>query len=369
MKAIYSGNDLCRIIVSDGYDELIKNLYEFVKIDKKYDKVIIITDDNVKDNLYEEFSKSLSEVLDSRDFQEICIKNGEESKCIKTFEEVISKFIDVGVSRKSLVIAFGGGVVGDLAGFVAATYMRGIDYIQLPTTLLSQVDSSIGGKTGIDVGIYKNMIGAFKQPIFTYINIKTLNTLPKSEIKSGFGEVLKYAAIMDDDRKFEKFLLDNSKCIKNMDSEMIFKIILKCAEFKASIVKADEKEGGLRKILNFGHTFGHAIEMEYGLKHGEAVAIGIKIAFNVAFKMGYIEKSYYEDFIKLVDEYGFKFDFSKLNLENMLEVIKKDKKNSFGEISLILPDEKSCVGIFKLNYDEVKNVLKKEFNLCSMKNV
>lgn len=369
METIYSGNDLCKIIVSDGYDELIKNLYRFVKIHKKYDKVIIITDDNVKDKLYEDFSRELSEVLDSRYFQDICIKNGEKSKCIKTFEEIISTFINMEVSRKSLVIAFGGGVVGDLAGFVAATYMRGVDYIQVPTTLLSQVDSSIGGKTGIDVGNYKNMIGAFKQPIFTYINIKTLNTLPKNEINSGFGEVLKYAAIMDDNREFENFLLDNSKCIKNMDSEMIFKIILKCAEFKASIVKADEKEGDLRKILNFGHTFAHAIEMEYNLKHGEAVAIGIKIAFNIAFEMGYIEKSYYEDFIQLVDEYGFKFDFNKLNLESMLEVIKKDKKNSFGEISLILPDNESCVGIFKLNYNELKNVLKKDFNLCGMKNI
>ena len=344
MKLITIGNNLCRIMVSDEYTELAKILYELVERDEKYDKVVIVTDENVEANLYEDFVKSIFSITNSKYFSKICIKPGEESKCLDTFN------------------AFGGGVVGDLAGFVAATYMRGIDYIQVPTTILSQVDSAIGGKTGIDVGVYKNMIGAFKQPLFTYINTETLKTLPSDELKSGFGEVIKYAAIMDDDGEFEKFLNDNAVEVKCLDNEKIIKAIMKCAEFKARIVKADERETGLRKILNFGHTFGHAIEMEYGLKHGEAVAVGMKIAFKVALAKGYIKKDYYDNFVEIIDKYDFEFDFSKIDIEKLVENIKKDKKNSFGEISVILPDASSCVGIFKMSSDDIEELLKKEFN-------
>ncbi len=183
-------------MVSDEYTELANILYELVERDKKYDKVVIITDKNVEVNLYDDFVKLIFSMTNEKYFSKICIEPGEESKCLDTFNKIISEFIEIGVTRKSLigvtrkslVIAFGGGVVGDLTGFVAATYMRGIDYIQVPTTVLSQVDSAIGGKTGIDVGVYKNMIGAFKQPLFTYINTETLKTLPKDELKSGFGE-------------------------------------------------------------------------------------------------------------------------------------------------------------------------------------
>lgn len=362
MKLITTGNNLCRIMVSDEYTELANILYELVERDQKYDKVVIVTDENVEVNLYDDFVKSIFSITNSKYFSKVCIKPGEESKCLETFNELISKFIDFGMSRKSLVIAFGGGVVGDLAGFVAATYMRGIDYIQVPTTILSQVDSAIGGKTGIDVGVYKNMIGAFKQPLFTYINTETLKTLPSDELKSGFGEIIKYAAIIDDDGEFEKFLYDNSVEVKCLDNEKIIKAIMKCAEFKARIVKADEKETGLRKILNFGHTFGHAMEMEYSLKHGEAVAIGMKIAFRVALAKGYIKKDYYDKFVELIDKYDFEFNFGKIDVERLVEIIKKDKKNSFGDISVILPDASSCVGIFKMSSDDIEAILKKEFN-------
>lgn len=361
MKLIATGNSLCKIMVSDEYTEFANILYELVERDKKYDKVVVITDENVKKNLYDDFAKSIFSIVDDKYFSMVCVKSGEESKCIETFNEIIEKFIELDMSRKSLVIAFGGGVVGDLAGFVAATYMRGIDYIQVPTTVLSQVDSSIGGKTGIDVGVYKNMIGAFKQPLFTYINAETLKTLPKDELISGFGEVIKYAAIMDDDGEFEEFLYENSDEIKNLDNEKIINTIVKCAEFKARIVKSDEKETGLRKILNFGHTFGHAIEKEYNLKHGEAVAIGMKIAFNVALEKGYINREYYDSFIKLIDKYGFEFDFSKIDCKRFIELIKKDKKNSFGDISVILPDASSCVGIFKMDSEKLEEIMKKQF--------
>ena len=362
MKLIATGNNLCRIMVSDEYTELANILYELVERDKKYDKVVIITDKNVEVNLYDNFVKLIFSMTNEKYFSKICIEPGEESKCLDTFNKIISEFIEIGVTRKSLVIAFGGGVVGDLAGFVAATYMRGIDYIQVPTTVLSQVDSAIGGKTGIDVGVYKNMIGAFKQPLFTYINTETLKTLPKDELKSGFGEVIKYAAIMDDDGEFEKFLYENADEVKCLDNEKIINAIVKCAEFKARVVKADEKETGLRKILNFGHTFGHAIEMEYELKHGEAVAIGMKIAFKLALSKGYIKKDYYDNFVGLIDKYDFEFDFETVVVKRLVEVIKKDKKNSFGDISVILPDASSCVGIFKMTSDEIEELLKKEFN-------
>ena len=167
---------------------------------------------------------------------------------------------------------------------------------------------------------------------------------------------------MDDDGEFEKFLYDNSVEVKCLDNEKIIKAIMKCAEFKARIVKADEKETGLRKILNFGHTFGHAMEMEYSLKHGEAVAIGMKIAFRVALAKGYIKKDYYDKFVELIDKYDFEFNFGKIDVERLVEIIKKDKKNSFGDISVILPDASSCVGIFKMSSDDIEAILKKEFN-------
>lgn len=358
MKLITTGNNLCKIMLSDEYIEISKILYELVDRDNKYDKVAIITDENVDKNLYKDFSNSIFKNVDENKVFKIVIKSGEEFKNLDTYNNIVNQLIENEISRKSLILSFGGGVVGDISGFVAATYMRGVDYIQIPTTILSQVDSSIGGKTGLDVGIYKNMIGAFKQPLFTYINIKTLKTLPKEEVKSGFGEIIKYAAIMDDGGEFEDFLNNNSENIKNLEEEEIIKTILKCVEFKAKIVRADENELGLRKILNFGHTFGHAIEREYSMKHGEAVAFGMKIAFDVALRKGYVKKEYYNQFIGLLKKYDFDFELKKINIDRIVDIMKKDKKNSFDEISVILPDLKSCVGIFKMDSNTLKELIK-----------
>lgn len=358
MSIITTGNDLCKILISDEYEELSNILYEIIDRDKKYDKAVIITDEVVDKNLYKDLSNNIFDKVDKDKFIKICIKSGENFKNIDTYNEIIEKLINYEVSRNSLIIAFGGGVIGDISGFVASTYMRGLDYIQVPTTILSQVDSSIGGKNGLDVGIYKNMIGTIKQPLFTYININTLKTLPKEEINSGFGEIIKYSAIMDDDGLFADFLYKNVEDIKKIENKKIIETILKCAKFKAGIVKADEKDLGLRKILNFGHTFGHAIEREYGLKHGESVAYGMKISFDIALSKNYINENYYNKFLKLIKIYDFHFELKKINIERVIEVMKKDKKNSFNEISIILPDADSCVGIFKMKAEMLEKAMK-----------
>ena len=190
---------------------------------------------------------------------EYIVPEGEDSKSLSVYEEIIKYCIRINLSRKSLIIALGGGVVGDLAGFVASTYMRGIDVCQIPTSLLAQVDSSVGGKTGLNIGNLKNVIGTFYQPKFTYINIDALKTLPHSEFISGMAEVIKYSLIYDYD--FLDYLIDNSEKILDKDNETLCYMVEKCIQIKADIVSKDEKEGGLRKILNFGHTFGHGVEM------------------------------------------------------------------------------------------------------------
>ena len=336
---MFIGNDVCRVFISEDYKELVDMIYKLLIVDKKYDKAMLVTDKNVYKYCYGEFIKELlcKSEISGEIFESYIIEPGEENKNIETYGNIISACSKHNMSRKSLIIALGGGVVGDIAGFAAATYMRGIEYIQVPTSLLSQVDSAIGGKTGIDIGNHKNTAGAFLQPLFTYINISALKTLSDKEVKSGIGEVIKYSMIADDDGDFIEYLLSHSEKIKNNSKEEILYTIKKCAEFKSMIVKNDEKESGMRKILNFGHTFGHAVEILSGMSHGEAVSIGMRIAMSVSLNRGYIDVNYSDKISEIMSVFDMPEKFDKVSVDDVFELLKKDKKNSFGKINTILP--------------------------------
>ncbi len=331
--------------------------YKNLNIDKNYDKVLVITDENVYKHQFNDFIKSIN-----HEFVELfIIRSGEISKSISVYEKIIEFCIKVNITRKSVVVALGGGVVGDLAGFVASTYMRGIDLIQIPTTLLSQVDSSVGGKTGINIGNIKNIIGTFYQPKITYINVNSLKTLNDDEYLSGMGEVIKYAFIYDYD--FIDYIIKNSENILGRDEAVLFEIVKKCTDIKWDIVSQDEKESGLRKILNLGHTFGHGIEKLCNLSHGFAVNIGMNMAFMIALDKELIDTAYYEKFIYLSNLLGLPTKFKIDNHEKVLEIMKSDKKNSFSKINLVIPTGKGKVDIFNnINEEEISNVIKRCIN-------
>ena len=348
-------NEVCNIVIDNSYKNFTTLVYEFnnknienlskFNINEIYDEVLIISDENVYNHQLDNFINNIKAKI----VYEYIIPSGEDSKSLSVYEEIIKYCIRINLSRKSLIIALGGGVVGDLAGFVASTYMRGIDVCQVPTSLLSQVDSSVGGKTGINIGNFKNIIGTFYQPKFTYINIDALKTLSYNEFIAGMAEVIKYSIIYDYD--FLDYLINNSENILNKDNETLHYMVKKCIEIKADIVSKDEKEGDLRKILNFGHTFGHGVEKLCKISHGEAVSIGMNMAFKLALEKGYINGSYYNKFINACDKFNLPLNFNisldekdeiteeskdKINKE-ILEIMKNDKKNSFGKINLILP--------------------------------
>ena len=348
-------NEVCNIVIDNSYKNFTTLVYEFnnknienlskFNINEIYDEVLIISDENVYNHQLDNFINNIKAKI----VYEYIIPSGEDSKSLSVYEEIIKYCIRINLSRKSLIIALGGGVVGDLAGFVASTYMRGIDVCQVPTSLLSQVDSSVGGKTGINIGNFKNIIGTFYQPKFTYINIDALKTLSYNEFIAGMAEVIKYSIIYDYD--FLDYLINNSENILNKDNKTLHYMVKKCIEIKADIVSKDEKEGDLRKILNFGHTFGHGVEKLCKISHGEAVSIGMNMAFKLALEKGYINGSYYNKFINACDKFNLPLNFNisldekdeitkerkdKINQE-ILEIMKNDKKNSFGKINLILP--------------------------------
>ena len=342
-------NSVCNICIDNNYSSLSKSI-DF----KSYDQILIITDKNV----YNTQMKFLKENMKETHINEYIINPGEESKTIEVYQDIINYCIEIGMTRKSLIIAFGGGVVGDLGGFVASTYMRGIDVVQIPTTLLSQVDSSVGGKTGINLGNYKNIIGTFYQPKLTYINTEALKTLPKEEFIDGMSEVIKYSIIYD--YEFLDFLIKNSQNILNKDTKTIKDMVHKCISIKADIVEKDEREGNIRKILNLGHTFGHGIEKLGNISHGKSVSIGMNMAFILSHEIKNISSEYYEEFLEVCRIYELPLTYKNLKEEEILELMKSDKKNSFSKINLVIPKKRGIVEITdKINEKEILEVIKR----------
>ena len=324
----------------------IKDLKE--KITADLNNYIVVISQKV-DKLYGKilgFDKSLKFVL----------RDGEDKKNFKNYKKILEFCAKRKLSRKDGIIAIGGGVVGDLAGFAASTYMRGIKFIQVPTTLLACVDSSVGGKTAINTDFGKNTIGSFYQPTAVFINTKFLQTLDLRNFNTGLGEIIKYVFIEKSCQTGEEpslinFLNENIEKIFNRDEKILENIIRQCIRLKVSVVEKDEKEEGLRKILNFGHTYGHALEKITNYKkytHGECVVEGIYFAFDLALKNNLIDKSYMffmEDLLK-------KFDFKRLPkfpMDKIIALMKTDKKSSQGYITLILPVDYFCVNEFRFN--------------------
>lgn len=302
-------------------------------------RLMVVTDSNVE-GLY---LAELCRELESGGY-DVCSHTfaaGEESKTMQTILDICAAAMKNRLDRGSMLVALGGGVVGDMTGFAAAIYMRGIDFVQIPTTLLSQTDSSVGGKTGVDFGGAKNILGAFHQPRAVYINTETLKTLPPEQIVSGMGEIIKHALIRD--VGFFDFLCRSRAEIQALNSAAMQKAIRRSCEIKARVVAADEKESGERKDLNFGHTIGHAVEgaMNFKLTHGECVALGMLAAAKISLLRGIIGEAELERLRRLLTDYGFKTTCPIPDAKTVTDLIAHDKKAADGRPDFILP---SAVG-------------------------
>ena len=316
-------------------ENILNGVAEFISTKNFTNKILIVT----QEQIFDAHGKFLIENLDSQKISYTIAKipEGETSKSLQEAEKIFTRAIEFGLDRKSVVIAFGGGVVGDLGGFVAATFMRGINLIQIPTTLLAQVDSSVGGKTAVNHALGKNLIGAFHQPKAVFIDLNFLKTLPKREIKSGLGEIVKYGVISDE--KFFSYLENNAEKILQRDLKVLAKIIKRSCEIKAKVVSADEKEAGLRRILNFGHTLAHAVEEETNYKkfrHGEAVAIGMIGAARISHELDKISSENVQRLENLLKKFGMVTNCAGLDAEKLYNVTFRDKKTVGGVVNWVL---------------------------------
>ena len=263
-------------------------------------------------------------------------KSHEKNKSYETLLEIHKRMITGRLGRSCSVIALGGGIVGDVTGFAASTYMRGVNYIQVPTTLLSAVDSSVGGKTGINFNDTKNIIGSFCQPKLVLIDTEFFTTLPKEEILCGVGELVKYAFIVNE--KFYNYLNKNIEKVLTLDNNVIQRLISDSVSYKGAVVAADEKESGLRKVLNFGHTFAHAVEIEqnYKIKHGQAVIVGIACALHLSHKSGLISEDDLKRHLVLINKFADKIKIGSYNKKLLYSIMMRDKKNRNGRIKFVL---------------------------------
>lgn len=305
-------------------DDALSHLSFYIKKIYKNKKIYIITDTNVKDLYLDKVRDSLKEnyLVDY-----VAVKAGEESKSLEVYENVVDELIEKGIRRNELLIALGGGVVGDLTGFIAATLYRGLPYVGIPTSLLSQMDSSIGGKTGIDFHNRKNIIGCFKQPKMVIIDPKTLDTLPKCEFNNGMGELIKHGMIGN------KKLFEMLKLKPVINEDIIYQSLI----VKKRVVEVDEFDQGERMLLNFGHTFGHIIELEKNLKHGEAVAVGMLMALKYGCDLGITKECYYSELKDILCSYDL--PCYEIEYQKYLKKVIYDKKNLAGKVNFILIKE------------------------------
>ncbi|MEJ5352271.1 MAG: 3-dehydroquinate synthase [Melioribacteraceae bacterium] len=306
--------------------------FEIIKSNKN---IFLVVDKNLYLN-HQKTISSFYEKLDGKKFFHI-FEAKEENKSFNSLKEIFSKLIKNNFGRDTLLISIGGGITGDIASFAASIYSRGIKYIQVPTTLLSMVDSSVGGKTGINFGNTKNIIGSFYQPELVLIDTNFLKTLPQDEIICGMGEILKYGLLIGDD--FYNEIKNKLQKLLDVKSNVIEDVIKKCVQFKGDIVKNDEKEkSGLRKILNLGHTFAHAIEVEqkHNLKHGQAVIVGLTCALHLSNKINLLQDSELENYLPLLLKFSDSIDIQKYNPNKLYEIMKRDKKNKDAEIKFVL---------------------------------
>ncbi|WP_417668580.1 3-dehydroquinate synthase [Pseudoalteromonas tetraodonis] len=317
---------------------------------------IIITNETIAPLYLQQLLDSLAQLKPLH----FIIPDGEQYKSLTWFEKISAFLLENNCGRDTCLIALGGGVVGDLTGFVAACYQRGVPFIQIPTTLLSQVDSSVGGKTAVNHPLGKNMIGAFYQPQAVFIDTRSLHTLPTREFAAGMAEVIKYGLIYD--TELFAYLEHNIAKLQQLDETCLQHIIFRCCEIKALIVAQDEKEQGLRALLNLGHTFAHAIEaqMGYGVwLHGEAVATGMVLAAKLAYTRQDLTREDVERIAALIAQYSLPIEIpSDMTSEHFLLHMRKDKKNKKGTIRFILPTEfGQCALVDDVSDDQVRALI------------
>lgn len=320
------------IVLEQSFDKLPELIQE-QKLSGR--KMCIVADENT-DKLYRKtVIEQLKKVTD--DVFQYCFKAGEQYKNLETIYDFYKFFQQNRFDRKTVIVALGGGVCGDMVGFSAATYLRGIPFVQIPTTLLAQVDSSVGGKTGVDFNGAKNSIGAFYQPEFVYINTATLETLPVREFSAGMAEVIKYGCILSE--QFFQFLIKQKQLIKSMEHTVLCDMIKQCCLMKADVVSKDEKENGLREILNFGHTIGHAIEtkLEFRLLHGECVALGMIAVLELARKRGEVTEQQLQQVKQLLQYFDLPLCINNVPQKSIYEQMFLDKKVKQNKIQFVLP--------------------------------
>jgi len=284
------------------------------------------------------YLKSLEQSLAGKNVYSLILPDGESYKTLENWSKIIDRLVEIRATRDATLFTLGGGVIGDMGGYAAASYMRGIKFVQVPTTLLAQVDASVGGKTGFNHPLGKNLIGAFHQPQAVLVDIETLNTLPEREFSAGLSEVVKIAAIRDED--FLQWLEENASAIMSREPEAITDMIKRSIANKASVVAEDEREAGVRALLNFGHSFAHALETLTDYRqylHGEAVAIGMMVASRLSEFRGFCEPGFSDRLGVLLQKFDLPLDLPKtLGPDDMLETMKLDKKVIAGSARLIL---------------------------------
>jgi 3-dehydroquinate synthase len=343
------------VMIGMNFAEIAEDIHRMIPRGKCF----VICDENVA----KYHSKKLTSLMtdSGMEVDTITIPAGEEHKTRQMKDHLEDRLLELHADRQSTIIALGGGVIGDLAGFVAATFQRGIPFIQIPTTLLAQVDASIGGKVAVDHPMGKNLIGAFYQPLRVYIDTSTLSTLPEKEFRNGMAEVIKYAAILDS--RFFAYLENNHARITGQDKKVLNKIVTWCCRMKKDIVEQDEKETGLRRILNFGHTIGHAIErlQKYHISHGEAISIGMVAEAQLFRTLGYMNMSAVIRLRSLLTRYGLPVELPQsISIDDLVNATLTDKKAAGDVINYTLLEEigKAKVGV-GLTIDQVRRSLNK----------
>lgn len=327
----YEEKPCYEIVIEKDYGRLAEKLKAFSMEDRK---ICIVTESTVGPYYAETVAELLKPYAKSVIIH--TFPAGESSKNLSTVQELYRDLIEHRFERSDLLLALGGGVTGDLTGYTAATYLRGIDFIQLPTSLLAQVDSSIGGKTGVDFDCYKNMVGAFYMPRLVYMNLSTLKTLTDREYFSGMGEIIKHGLIKD--MSYYEWLLEKLPQIKERNLDVLEQMIARSCEIKRAVVEKDPKEKGERALLNFGHTLGHAVEklMNFSLLHGECVGLGMLAAAKISADRGLISTELYQSLKDMLLSLDMPVSISDINADAVIEASKNDKKMEQGRVKFIL---------------------------------
>lgn len=334
------------IVIQDCFSSVSKEIQSLWK----GEKIVVLTDENV--------GKIYLHIL-QQELRKICsliftytLPAGEDSKSIHNVKKIYNFLLQKQFKRRDLLIALGGGVIGDITGFVASTYLRGIPFIQIPTTLLAQIDSSVGGKTAVNYQGYKNMVGSFYHPLLVYINTMVLKTLPEREYTAGLAEAIVHALIADAD--LLEFIEAKAVNLYTVQQEDLVELIYRNCKIKADIVSQDERDGSVRKILNFGHTVGHAAEGLYGFRyrHGECVSVGIVAAFKLSVYLNLISSDKLTFIRSYLQRIGLPIEFDNLNWKEIVRRIAYDKKYASNEIDYILPIDIGKVTIRRIALDQ-----------------